>query len=172
MPFTPLHLGPALAVGLPLRRVLHLPTLLVASVAVDVEPLLVVALGLSYPLHGYLHTLPAAVAYGLLLGYAMALLEGRLGPLYRALLLEEKAPAGRGPFLAAGVAGTVSHVLLDSPLYSDIQPLYPLGANPFFAPHLASAVYGFCALSFLAGTLFYLSLWALRLERGGGPRAP
>jgi membrane-bound metal-dependent hydrolase YbcI (DUF457 family) len=102
----------------------------------------------------------------------MALLEVRLGPLYRALLLEEGAPAGRGPFLAAGVAGTVSHVLLDSPLYSDIQPLYPLGANPFFAPRLAPAVYGFCALSFLAGTLLYLSLWALRLERGGGPRAP
>jgi len=88
-------------------------------------------------------------------------------------ILEENAPAGRGPFLAAGVAGTVSHVLLDSPLYSDIQPLYPLGANPFFAPSLPFEIYGFCALSFLVGTLLYLSLWALRLKpRGGGPRAP
>jgi len=136
---------------------LHVPTLLVASVAVDIEPFLVLALGLDYPLHGYLHTLLAAVPYGLLLGRVMAGLEGALAPLHRALLLEESAPTGRRLFLLAGVAGTVSHVLLDSPLYLDIRPLYPLSVNPLFAPSLTFEIYAFCAMCFAAGALLYLS---------------
>ena len=68
MSFTPFHLGPALGLGLPLRRYLHVPTFLAASVVVDVEPLLVLVLGLDYPLHGYLHTFLFASLTGLLLG--------------------------------------------------------------------------------------------------------
>ena len=41
MPFTPFHLGPALGFGLPLRNYLHVPTFLVASILVDVEPFVV-----------------------------------------------------------------------------------------------------------------------------------
>jgi len=156
MPFTPFHLGPALVFGLLLRRKLHVPTMLVASVAVDIEPLLVIVLRLDYPLHGYLHTLLAAGLYGLLLGWIMAGLEGVFGPLYRVLHLEESAPTGRKPFLLAGVAGTASHVLLDSPLYSDIQPFYPLGGNSLFNPSLTFEIYAFCAMSFGVAALLYL----------------
>jgi len=48
MPFTPFHLGPALTIGLPLRRFIHAPTFIVANVIVDVEPFLVMVLGLNY----------------------------------------------------------------------------------------------------------------------------
>jgi len=147
-----------------LRRKLHVPTLLVASVAVDIEPLLVIVLRLDYPLHGYLHTFLAAVPYGFLLGWIMAGLEGVFGPLYRVLLLEGSAPAGRRPFLLAGVAGTVSHVLLDSPLYFDIRPFYPLGVNFLFEPSLTFEIYAFCAITFAIGGLLYLSLWVFRLK--------
>ena len=76
MPFTPFHLGPALGFGLPLRNYLHVPTFLVASILVDVEPFVVLSLGLDYPLHGYLHTFIVAFILGLALGYAMFLLKG------------------------------------------------------------------------------------------------
>jgi len=138
--------------------------MLMASVAVDIEPLLVIVLRLDYPLHGYLHTFLAVGLYGLLLGWIMAGLEGVFGPLYRVLFLEESAPTGRKPFLVAGVAGTVSHVLLDSPLYSDIQPFYPLGVNPLFNLSLTFEIYAFCAMSFGVAFLLYLSLWVLRLK--------
>jgi hypothetical protein len=92
MPFTPLHLGPVFVFGLFLRRWLHLPTLIVASIAVDVEPLLVIVLKLDYPLHGYLHTFLFAIPYGIAVGYAMIYLEKPFNSLYKALLLEEAKP--------------------------------------------------------------------------------
>jgi len=152
MPFTPLHLGPSIAMGLPLRRWLHLPTLLVASVAPDIEPFLVILLGLNYPLHGYLHTFLAAIPYGVLIGYAMSLLERPLSPLYRSLLLEDRV--SESSFLLAGVIGTLSHVLLDSPLYGDIRPFYPIEENPLYNPSLP--IHEFCVLTLLIGALMYL----------------
>ena len=51
MPFTPYHLGPGLFVGLLFLSFIDFPTFLVASVIVDVEPFMVLALNLNYPLH-------------------------------------------------------------------------------------------------------------------------
>ncbi|MCC6029559.1 MAG: metal-dependent hydrolase [Candidatus Korarchaeum sp.] len=129
-----------------------MPTLLVASVAPDIEPFLVILLGLDYPLHGYLHTFLAAIPYGVLIGYAMSLLERPLGPLYRSLLLEDSV--GESSFLLAGVIGTLSHVLLDSPLYGDIRPFYPIEENPLYDPSLP--IHEFCVLTLLIGALMYL----------------
>lgn len=56
MPFTPFHLGPALCLGSPLREYIHAPTLILANVVLDIEPLIMLITGLSYPLYGYLHT--------------------------------------------------------------------------------------------------------------------
>jgi hypothetical protein len=86
MPFTPFHFGPALGLGLPFRKYVHTPTFIVANVIVDVEPFLVLLLGLRYPLHGYLHTFLSAFLMGLALGYGMFLLERVLHPLYKVFL--------------------------------------------------------------------------------------
>lgn len=161
MPFTPYHIGPALLVGLPARRWLHAPTLILASVAVDVEPLYVIVTGVDYPLHGYLHTFLGAAALGLLVGVLMRVLDDLLAPLWRLLRLA----GGRGlpSFLAAGVAGAVVHVLLDAPLYPEMAPLYPLPGNPLYNPSLHLPVYRFCELAWLLG----LALYLLTLVRHG-----
>ena len=166
MPFTPFHLGPALGFGLPLRKYLHVPTFLVANILVDVEPFLVLSLGLDYPLHGYLHTFIVAYILGLVLGYAMFLLERILRPVYKTLLLESDATPKLKPFIVAGVLGTMLHVLLDSPLYDDIRPFYPLLTNPLY--HLASSseVYGFCIWMGILGIAFYLGLLIFSVYRG------
>ena len=88
MPFTPFHLGPALGLGLPLRRYLHAPTFIVVNVIVDVEPFIVLVFGLRYPLHGYVHTFLFAFVVGLVLGYGMFRLERVFQPLYRLFLFE------------------------------------------------------------------------------------
>jgi membrane-bound metal-dependent hydrolase YbcI (DUF457 family) len=166
MPFTPFHLGPALGFGLPLRKYLHVPTFLVANIFVDVEPFLVLSLGLDYPLHGYLHTFVVAFILGLALGYAMFLLERISRPLYTTLLLESSATPKLKSFIVAGVLGTMLHVLLDSPLYDDIRPFYPLLSNPLY--HLASSseVYGFCTWMGILGIAFYLGLLVFSVYRG------
>ena len=158
VPFTPFHLGPALGLGLPLRRHLHVPTFLAASVVVDVEPLLVLVLGLDYPLHGYLHTFLFASLTGVALGYAMFSLDCFLHPFYRALKLVVEGSQSRKAFMVTGVLGTVFHVLLDSPLYGDIRPLFPLALNPFYNPRLSYAVYTLCIWTGIIGIIWYFGL--------------
>ncbi len=136
MPFTPFHLGPALALGLPLKRYMHAPTFIIANLIVDIEPFLVSALNLRYPLHGYLHTFLFATILGLALGYITFKFEDVLRPVLKLLLLTPSDTIGLKGYLSAGALGTVIHVLLDTPLYTDIKPFYPLMINPAIQPEL------------------------------------
>jgi len=56
MPFTPYHLGPSSWIGLILFKILDFPTLLVASVVIDIEPFCVFVFNAPWPLHGFLHS--------------------------------------------------------------------------------------------------------------------
>ena len=160
MPFTPFHLGPALAFGLPLRKYLHAPTFILANVIVDVEPFLVLVFRLNYPLHGYLHTFFLSFFAGLLLGYAAFVLERFLQPAYRLFLLESKNGLSLKAFLLSGALGAMLHVLFDLPLYYDIQPFFPLTANPLYNPGLASSLgmYTLCIWMCIFGIAYYVGL--------------
>jgi hypothetical protein len=52
----------------------------------------------------------------------MFMLEKFLSAFYRILLLEPDAKQGLSQFMFAGSSGALLHVLLDAPLYRDIQP--------------------------------------------------
>jgi hypothetical protein len=149
-------LGPALGLGLPLRKYIHIPTFLVANVIPDVEPFLVLVLGLRYPLHGYFHSFLLAFFVGLVLGYTMFRLERVFHPLYTALRLEPKDMITLKSYMVAGVTGTLLHVLLDSPLYSDIRPFFPLTINLLYNPTLSASIYSFCGLMGIVGFIYYI----------------
>jgi len=174
MPFTPLHLGPALALGYMLRRVLHWPTFIIANLLVDVEPLLVLTglLG-DYPLHGYLHTLLASLLAGPLLGYAMSQVDRPLRDLYRGLALVGEEGGGVRGYVSAGALGWALHVLLDAPLYSDIKPLYPSPINPFLMHQRYVGLYlNLVFLTLLAGVAACsVNMLAANTRRYGLPRA-
>jgi hypothetical protein len=176
MPFTPYHLGPALALGLPFRKRMHAPTFIIANVILDVEPLLVLLLGLDYPLHGYAHTFLMPILLGCILGYAMFLLEGLLRPLHMALLLESSQDLNLRSFLMAGISGTMLHVLMDSPLYPDIRPFFPSMMNPLFYPSLTSAVYDISFWMGILSLMYYVFLVIKsaygRVSRRPTPSAP
>jgi membrane-bound metal-dependent hydrolase YbcI (DUF457 family) len=164
LPFTPLHLGPALAFGLPLQKYLHAPTFILANVILDIEPLLVMIFGLNYPLHGYAHTFLSAVIVGLLLGCVMFLIEAPLHPLYRTIKLETDKTLKLKSFLIAGVFGTSLHVLFDALIYSEMQPFFPLSANPLLTLHLSMySVYFWCVLLGAFGLIYYGMLLVLPL---------
>jgi len=158
VPFTPLHLGPALAIGLPLRKHIHTPTFIIANIIVDIEPLITLIFNLNYPLHGYLHTLMGAFIIGLILGYLMHLLERVLSLLWKKLHLVCKTSLNLKAFIIAGTSGTILHVLMDSPLYYDIKPLYPIPINPFYNPRLTVIIYETCIFMGILGLLYYFYL--------------
>ncbi len=159
MPFTPYHLGPALAFGLILKKWFHAPTFIVANVVLDVEPFLIIAFGLGVNPHGIFHTFLVAAGVGAACGLMMKLLEGKLGAWFRAMKLEgeggEGAAAGTKAFVIAGISGCMMHVLFDAPLYADIRPFFPLEANPLYAVASASIIYDACLWLGIAGLAIY-----------------
>jgi membrane-bound metal-dependent hydrolase YbcI (DUF457 family) len=102
-----------------------------------------------------LHTFFSAFFAGLALGYAMFLFEKFFHPLYKMLLLEKDQTYNLRSFMLAGVLGTELHILLDSPLYGDIQPFYPITINPLYNPALTLEVYNFCVWMGMLGIIFY-----------------
>ena len=155
MPFTPFHLGPAVLIVFILMRYLDLPTFIVASVLVDLEPLAVLVFGLPGPLHGFFHSFLGASVVAVLLAWGMLRVRGFLAPVYSFLRLEGDWRIRS--FLVAALLGTWSHVLLDAPLYGDLRPFIPLGGNPLLGVdlYLGLGVYRFCLLSGMVGVALF-----------------
>ncbi|MCD6537820.1 hypothetical protein J7L18_04335 [Candidatus Bathyarchaeota archaeon] len=60
--------------------------------------------------------------------------------------------------MTAGVSGTILHVLLDAPLYSDIRPFYPITANPLYNPSISLLINGFCIFAGIVGIIIYIAI--------------
>ncbi len=155
MPFTPFHFGPSAVVGLPLSRHLDPFTFVLASVAIDLEPLSVMVLHLHYPLHGYAHTFLGAALVGPVWGISVWLCRGVLRPILRDGFKIPFMPSKRKMILS-GVVGMWFHVLLDAPLYTDIKPFYPFHANSLYGLVGHGTMYWFCALCFIPAAGLYL----------------
>ncbi|MBI5189362.1 MAG: hydrolase [Nitrospirae bacterium] len=154
MPFTPFHFGPAACLSLPLRKRIDVPVFILANVVVDLEPLTVMTFGLDYPLHGYVHTLMFGGLIGALFGAGAFSLRTQLIKLMGLFALPYRPSIGG--MILSGVLGIWFHILLDSPLYADIRPLYPLTYNPVYGLVSGSTVYVFCAVSFVPAIMIYL----------------
>lgn len=158
MVFTFFHLGPALAIGLPLRKYIHTPTFVVANILPDIEPFLVLLLDISnYPLHGFAHTFMGAILMGFIISYTAYILRSCFNNILKILRLVDQEQKFNA-YALAGISGTAIHVLIDSPLYSDIKPFYPLQINPLYNPRISSNLYITCALLILVSLTIYLSM--------------
>lgn len=164
VPFTPFHLGPGLLVALPLRRHLDLPTVLVASVAVDARTALVFFGLLDGPLHGPVHTYVGALVLAGVLAAATVLGARRFPGLARSV---SATPGDPRAAAMGGLAGTWLHVTLDAFLYTDMTPLWPLAGNPLLGLVGGPAVYDACVVAGLAGVAF-LAVLGLRDRRVTG----
>jgi membrane-bound metal-dependent hydrolase YbcI (DUF457 family) len=165
MPFTPFHLGPGLLLGLLLLSYVDLPTFLLASVIVDVEPFLALYFNLRYPLHGLLHTFLGGALLAFILAALMSRLRKAFSPLMSFFRIKQK-PLFKS-ILLASLFGVYFHIFLDSFLYQDIRPFYTFELNPLFSQDMfiGFAIYGLCILSFISGVAIYV----IKLFFGGGP---
>jgi membrane-bound metal-dependent hydrolase YbcI (DUF457 family) len=59
--------------------------------------------------------------------------------------------------LIAALSGIYIHILLDSTLYTDIQPFYPLDYNPFLTTGIFVGLdaYTFCIWNFYGAAIIY-----------------
>lgn len=126
MPFTPIHLGPGLALKAIGGRHFSFMVFSGAQVLMDIEPLIGILRGWAV-LHGRTHSLLGALLIGLL--------AGAIGRPISAVCLRwlriPHAPFTWRAAFAGGLLGTYSHVLLDAIMHYDMQPAWPLSlANP------------------------------------------
>ena len=119
-----------------------------ANVLVDVEPLYFM-LTHQYPIHRFLHMyVGAAVAAGIVVGLFM--LVRRVAP--RLLDIFGLQNLSVRAVTLGAIAGTYSHVVLDSLMHADMQPFAPFSdANPLLGAVFLNTLHGFCVLAGLVG---------------------
>ncbi len=172
MPFTPLHMGPALVIKAAGGRHFSVLVFGIAQVAMDIEPLVGIMRGADV-LHGWTHTYLGAT----LIGIAVFLLAP---PLCNRILrrwnqelefhklhwLRSPEPVIRTAAATGAFIGTYSHVLFDSIMHADLLPLRPWSAdNALLSLISIDALYQACFVSGLAGTAIWLMLGMVRKKR-------
>jgi len=149
MPFTPFHLGPAFMLGLLLFSYLDFATLVIASIAPDIEPAIAIVFGLSYPGYGWFHTLEGSIVAVVIVAVVMYGLRSRMGRLLSALKLRQESSSKK--VVPASFLGVYLHLLLDAPLHA----MYDLRVPRVEQTPVGLTIYGFCILSFLVGLVLH-----------------
>ena len=168
MPLTPFHFGPSACIALPLKRYIDVPVFILANVAIDIEPLIVMNFHLSYPLHGMAHTFAGAAVIGICLGLIANWNKTHIQRLMEKMLRLQYA-ASLKKYILSGILGCWLHVLLDSPLYTDIKPFSPFSdLNPLFGAVQGSMVYKVCAYAFIPAIFFYILFVIWESKRSAG----
>ena len=139
MPFTPFHMGPALAVKAVCGRHFSIPIFAFTQVAIDSEVLVGYSFRRDLSYHKVMHTIAGGTAAAIL---ALALLNPVIRPgarLWNRLTgaraesiwyMEPRVSASAAIVSAFG--GAWSHVLLDAPTHSHMEPMAPMArGNPF-----------------------------------------
>ena len=140
-----------------------MPSLLVSSVIPDVEPFYALTFQPSMPLHGFFHSYLGASILGVLVAVVLYPLRSVSNRMMAAFRLPQK-PASFKKVLLTSLFGVYSHVFLDSFLYVEMSPFYPLEANPFFGVVSSPGMYESCSVSFLLGFILYIFI-VLRLPK-------
>lgn len=114
MPITPLHLAAVLPVQRLAKEKLSFWAFVVVNILIDLEPITVYLLGLEkhgLSMHGGMHTMIGALIIAGLVSLFRWRLNWFLGALY----------------------GSVSHILMDATVHSEMRPFVPLTAdNPLY----------------------------------------
>jgi len=154
MPFTPYHFGPSGFVGLVFRRWIDVPVFLLANVVIDFEPGIILLFGLDYPVHGLCHTFLIGAGVGLIWAFCAYWGRGLIGRLMWLFALSYQASLRT--MLLSSVLGVWLHILLDSFCWPDVQPFWPVHANPFLSLTTIRTIHLLCTISFVPAIAVYL----------------
>ncbi|EHW0638026.1 hypothetical protein K1B29_004356 [Vibrio vulnificus] len=148
MPFTPLHMGPALVLKSVASASFSLTVFGWSQIVMDIQPL-VVMLADSGELHGWSHTILGATLLGLLSAITGKYLsESGLSIIrWRRFLPIKWKTAYLSSFL-----GTYSHVFIDAIMHVDVLPFSPLfDGNPFHGMVSIAVLQQICIASAVIG---------------------
>ncbi|MCA9074948.1 MAG: DUF4184 family protein [Planctomycetaceae bacterium] len=164
MPFTPFHFGPGIVAKACAPHRFWLSTFVAANVLIDLEVLYYLHHG-EAPVHRYLHTYIGGVAMGLVAAFGMfavtVLLIRCLSVDSRWMQEQRSVPKGKllRESMFAGLLGGVSHVLLDSLMHHDMNPLWPFAQGNALAGTIeVGTLHGALGLTGFFGVILWLFL--------------
>jgi len=163
MPFTPIHMGPAMLLKALLQGAFSLIIFGWCQVLMDIQPLVVLISG-EGQLHGFSHTFVGSTGIAVI-----AVITGK--PLLE-WLLQSGWLVGRqadiklfeldrrlswGVAVASAFTGSYLHVLLDGMMHADLQPFFPLNSdNPFLYLLRADILQALCLIAGAVGLIVYI----------------
>lgn len=154
MPFTPLHMGPGIAVKAVAQRSFSLMVFGWSQIIIDIQPLIAMLTNKG-ALHGFTHTYLGATFIAL-----FCAVSGKyFGELGLRIIKEQKyLPINWRVAFVSAFIGTYSHVFLDSIMHSDIQPFWPFNlTNNLYGIISVKALHIFCVTTaIIGGVAFYL----------------
>ncbi|MGI0015800.1 MAG: hypothetical protein ACREBU_20475 [Nitrososphaera sp.] len=159
MPFTPFHLGPSFLIGMLFLSQLNMAAMLLSSIIIDIEPIYCI-ISHSCPIHGVLHTYVGVTALSLTgVTAAIYVTKKQLQRISDALGIKQTYSL-RSIAIGALIGGW-SHVFLDSFLYPELLPFWPiLLTNPFVGIIDNDTIYLTTIIGFVGGALLYF--WKLK----------
>ena len=167
MPFTPYHFGPALLAGVVLFPFFDFVAIMVCCVILDIEPILVLFLGLGGPLHGISHTYLIATIVAIIASAVLWFLRNPISSFVSLFGIEQEPKKIR--ILIASFFGTYSHVFMDSFIYSEMHPFYPLLGNPFLGLIATGLIYQFCLICGAVGIALYFVRFCVFQKSNSAP---
>jgi len=130
MPFTPYHFGPAGFLGLVFKKRIDIPAFVLANVAVDIEPLVLMIFKVEGYHHRFFHTLIGATLAGMALAVVLFPFRRIIAKLMNLLHLPYQTSFLK--IAVWGVLGAWFHVFIDSICHWDVRPFWPGSARPFY----------------------------------------
>ena len=160
MPFTPFHWGISIFIQ-GILIFLDPLALFIGSIIPDIEGItaLFIFPGRGLPLHGPLHSFPGAFFLGLLTGISSWFCFRYFLPQVVAKFqLNFSLPEySLKCSLLSAFLGTFSHIILDAPIYNDMDIWYPLGVgNPLYEIVPSTLVYSSCIFGFIIGSIILI----------------
>lgn len=157
MPLTPFHLGIGLAIGMLLFRHINLPTILFASVIIDIEPIYCYFIG-NCQLHVFTHTFIGGTLFAIaLIIIISALLKYFIKYFIKiSKIFKVEQDYSIRSIAFASFIGVYSHLLLDSFMHADMNPLWPLEGNPLLGMMSNSLIFNVCMSGFVVGIVVYI----------------
>jgi len=154
MPYTPLHFGPSGFIALIFRKWLDIPVFVLANVIVDIEVLVIMLLGIGWPMHRYCHTLLIGAAVGIVWGLAAYPLRNFFKKIMQIFRISYKT--GFWKMLISGVLGVWFHVVVDAVYHWDVRMFWPSSAKPLYGLLTKPQVNIICTIFFIPAIILYI----------------
>ncbi|MBB1076317.1 DUF4184 family protein [Rhodoferax sp. 4810] len=174
MPFTLFHLGPGMVFKAVLQQRFSIISFAIAQVAMDIEPLVGMIRG-AERLHGITHTYLAAILIAVPVALFTPIVCRPLLRRWQHEVIYYQLPWVLTPLQFTPIAvingawlGTLSHVLLDSVMHSEMTPLAPWVMNNTIYHWLSiTALHHLCIISGLLGLTGWLWWQWWQFRRNG-----